>query len=151
MATFYPPDLRDLVDSHVLSWQVGRDGLMTPTLTLRPELRKIAYRGKIAIRVKRAEYLYNTSTFGKMDPIVTIKYGPFENKTPVHKNGHQNPEWNAVFEFPVRDSRRLTRTRSPVDTGLTVLIAFGSLSVCWVSGWLWGGLYAGRPEEHRVR
>ncbi len=31
--------------------------------------------------------LFKATSFGKIDPVVQVKYGPFENKTVVVKNG----------------------------------------------------------------
>ncbi len=50
----------------------------------------------------RCDQLHKATSFGKMDPRVDVKYGAFENKTIVVKNGHTTPEFNTVFEFPVR-------------------------------------------------
>jgi len=109
----YPPDLRDLSESYELGWQVQRDGVIVPSLVYKKEVPRELYQGKLVIRIKRAESLHKTSSFGKMDPHCKLFYGDFKVQTKIVKEGHQNPEWKEMFEFPID-------LKTPISTELTV-------------------------------
>jgi len=97
----YPPDLRDLSESYELGWQVLRDGTIVPALSYKKDLPRENYTGKLVIRIKRAESLHKTTSFGTMNPHCKLFYGDFKVQTKVVTNGHQNPEWKEMFEFPI--------------------------------------------------
>jgi len=109
----YPPDLRDLSESYELGWQVQRDGVIIPSLVYKKDVPREIYQGKLVIRIKRAESLHKVTSFGKMDPHCKLFYGDFKVQTKVVKDGHQNPEWKEMFEFPID-------LKTPISAELTV-------------------------------
>jgi len=113
MLNMYPPDLRDLSESYELGWQVQRDGVIVPALSYKKDIPREVYTGKLVIRVKRAESLHKTTSFGKMDPHCKLFYGDFKNQTKAVKDGHTNPEWKEMFEFPID-------LKTPIAAELTV-------------------------------
>jgi len=112
----YPPDLRDLSESYELGWQVRRDGTVAPCLNYKKDVPREQYAGKLVIRVKRAEELYKTTTFGKMDPHCKIVFGDFKSQTKNIKDGHQNPEWKEMFDYPID----FKSPSSPTELSVTV-------------------------------
>jgi Ca2+-dependent lipid-binding protein len=57
--------------------------------------------GMLNLKIVRGKLLRDTEHFGKLDPLIIIKYKGKHYKTEVSDRGGQNPIWNDEIEIPV--------------------------------------------------